>query len=115
VYDCDVENEAPAGRLPGMSVTSPPGFVALTTKLTVDPARTVSVSGTDSMGPTARASQLLVDTVLLASPLYRASQLKLPAELKVWEVEFGTAPLRTLTGLPTLEAVPAQLEPGKYS
>jgi len=114
VYDCDVENEAPAGRLPGMSVTSPPGFVALTTKLTVDPARTVSVSGTDSMGPTARASQLLVDTVLLASPLYRASQLKLPDLLKLRDAEFGTTPSVTVTGGPTVVAVPVQPEAVKY-
>jgi len=64
---------------------------------------------------TVRGSHGEVAPLLLASPLYTAFQLKLPAELNAWDAEFGTTPLVTVTGLPTVVAVPTQVEPVKNS
>jgi hypothetical protein len=62
---------------------------------------------------TVRGSQTLVATLLFVSPLYAAFQLYGPAVLKVWGAEFGTIPLVTPTGDPTMVADPVHVEPEK--
>jgi hypothetical protein len=69
----------------------------------------------DNPPVTVRGSQGLVAPLLAASPEYIAFQLNEPAELNSWDAEFGTTPLATVTGVPTVEAVPVQVEPVKNS
>ena len=56
-----------------------------------------------------------VAPLLLASPEYTAFQLKEPVAVNVWDAESGTTPLVTVTGVPTVVAVPVQVEPAKNS
>jgi hypothetical protein len=64
---------------------------------------------------TVNGSQVAIAPMLFESPEYIASQLKLPAELNFCEAEFGTVPVDTVTGPPTIVGVPEQVEPTKYS
>ena len=62
---------------------------------------------------TVSGSQGLVMALLFASPLYAAFQLYEPALLNPWGVELGTTPFVTLTGDPTVVAVPVHEPPLK--
>jgi len=64
---------------------------------------------------TVRDSHGLVAPLLLASPEYTAFQLYDPGELNVCDMEFGTNPLATVIGVPTVVAVPLQTDPVKNS
>jgi len=65
--------------------------------------------------PTWSGSHGLRVALLLASPEYTAFHENAPAELNACGAEFGTTPPVTVTGVPTVTAVPAQVEPVKNS
>jgi len=108
---------APGGRPEAVNVTVFEPSVALTMNRTVEPAITVCAPGIDNAGGemTVRSSHAAVAPTLFKSPEYIASQLKLPAELNFCEAEFGTIPVVTITGAPTIVGVPEQVGPTKYS